>query len=209
MREDPIREALSLRFRTNAEQAGVGLDMKASGERPSPGLFPSVFANVCLSRGRHGLWGMRTAAPDRRGGPSNLDLLSPWARPWGDGRPTATRASRSRQHACSSNLPQPGQPPASKPSQSACAAGRGCPCAGAMHPLSSEVVKACLPGGQRKAFRHNMMALMTVTGAKGSVVNFSQISCLLGQQVLRRGGARRASAGSFRRRQPAPASHLG
>lgn len=31
-REDPIREALSLRFRTNAEQAGVGLDMKASGE---------------------------------------------------------------------------------------------------------------------------------------------------------------------------------
>ncbi len=57
-----------------------------------------------------------------------------------------------------------------------------------MHPLSSEVVKACLPGGQRKAFRHNMMALMTVTGAKGSVVNFSQISCLLGQQVRRKGG---------------------
>lgn len=46
-----------------------------------------------------------------------------------------------------------------------------------MHPLSSEVVKACLPDGQRKPFRHNMMALMTVTGAKGSVVNFSQV-CL-------------------------------
>lgn len=44
-----------------------------------------------------------------------------------------------------------------------------------MHPLSSEVVKACLPDGQRKPFRHNMMALMTVTGAKGSVVNFSQV----------------------------------
>ena len=55
---------------------------------------------------------------------------------------------------------------------------------GAMHPLSSEVVKACLPKGQVKPFRHNMMALMTVTGAKGSVVNFSQISCLLGQQEL-------------------------
>lgn len=49
------------------------------------------------------------------------------------------------------------------------------PHAGAMHPLSSEVVKACLPDGQRKPFRHNMMALMTVTGAKGSVVNFSQV----------------------------------
>ena len=49
------------------------------------------------------------------------------------------------------------------------------PLAGAMHPLSSEVVKACLPDGQRKPFRHNMMALMTVTGAKGSVVNFSQV----------------------------------
>jgi DNA-directed RNA polymerase I subunit RPA1 len=44
-----------------------------------------------------------------------------------------------------------------------------------MHPLGSEVVKVCIPGGQRKAFRHNMMALMTVTGAKGSVVNFSQV----------------------------------
>ncbi|KFM27291.1 DNA-directed RNA polymerase I subunit rpa1 [Auxenochlorella protothecoides] len=54
----------------------------------------------------------------------------------------------------------------------------------AMHPLSSDVVRACLPGGQEKAFRHNMMALMTVTGAKGSLVNFSQISCLLGQQEL-------------------------
>lgn len=53
-----------------------------------------------------------------------------------------------------------------------------------MHPLSSDVVRACLPGGQEKAFRHNMMALMTVTGAKGSLVNFSQISCLLGQQEL-------------------------
>jgi DNA-directed RNA polymerase I subunit RPA1 len=37
------------------------------------------------------------------------------------------------------------------------------------------VVKVCLPGGQARPFRHNQMALMTVTGAKGSVVNFSQV----------------------------------
>ncbi|EFN50512.1 hypothetical protein CHLNCDRAFT_55800, partial [Chlorella variabilis] len=66
---------------------------------------------------------------------------------------------------------------------------------GAMHPLGSEVVKACLPGGQRKPFRHNMMALMTVTGAKGSVVNFSQISCLLGQQELEGRRVPRMSSG--------------
>lgn len=66
---------------------------------------------------------------------------------------------------------------------------------GAMHPLSSEVVKACLPGGQAKVFRHNMMALMTVTGAKGSVVNFSQISCLLGQQELEGRRVPRMSSG--------------
>ncbi len=56
--------------------------------------------------------------------------------------------------------------------------------AGAMHPLSSEVVKACLPDGQRKPFRHNMMALMTVTGAKGSVVNFSQVGAGLADTSL-------------------------
>ncbi|KAI3425875.1 hypothetical protein D9Q98_007848 [Chlorella vulgaris] len=96
VRDGPIRSALSERFRTNAEKAGVGLDMKSSG---------------------------------------------------------------------------------------------------AMHPLSSEVVKVCLPGGQRKPFRHNMMALMTITGAKGSVVNFSQISCLLGQQELEGRRVPRTSSG--------------
>ncbi|PNH12767.1 DNA-directed RNA polymerase I subunit rpa1 [Tetrabaena socialis] len=55
---------------------------------------------------------------------------------------------------------------------------------GAMHALSSEVIKVCLPGGQAKAFPHNCLSLMTITGAKGSLVNFSQISCLLGQQEL-------------------------
>ncbi|EFJ45495.1 hypothetical protein VOLCADRAFT_105949 [Volvox carteri f. nagariensis] len=55
---------------------------------------------------------------------------------------------------------------------------------GAMHALSSEVIKVCLPDGQVKAFPKNCLSLMTITGAKGSLVNFSQISCLLGQQEL-------------------------
>ena len=54
---------------------------------------------------------------------------------------------------------------------------------GALHPLGSEVVKACLPRGQAKPFPDNCLSLMTVTGAKGSSVNFSQISALLGQQA--------------------------
>lgn len=56
---------------------------------------------------------------------------------------------------------------------------------GVMHPLSSEVIKSCLPTGQVKAFPANCLSLMTISGAKGSLVNFSQISCLLGQQVCR------------------------
>jgi len=54
----------------------------------------------------------------------------------------------------------------------------------AMHPLASDVVRACLPRGQRKPFPGNCFSLMTVSGAKGSLVNFSQIACLLGQQEL-------------------------
>ena len=45
-------------------------------------------------------------------------------------------------------------------------------------------LQVCLPKGQIKPFPHNNLSLMTVTGAKGSLVNFSQISCLLGQQEL-------------------------
>lgn len=44
-------------------------------------------------------------------------------------------------------------------------------------------MQICLPNGQVKPFPVNCLSLMTVTGAKGSQVNFSQISCLLGQQV--------------------------
>ena len=54
----------------------------------------------------------------------------------------------------------------------------------ALHPLGSDVVKVCLPDGQCKPFPVNCLSLMTVSGAKGSNVNFSQISALLGQQVL-------------------------
>ncbi|KAF8073189.1 rpa1 [Scenedesmus sp. PABB004] len=66
---------------------------------------------------------------------------------------------------------------------------------GVMHPLASEVIKACIPGGQAKPFPANCMSLMTVSGAKGSTVNFSQIACLLGQQELEGRRVPRTSAG--------------
>ena len=43
---------------------------------------------------------------------------------------------------------------------------------------------ACLPSGQRIALPTNNFEMMTATGAKGSKVNFSQISVMLGQQEL-------------------------
>ncbi|BDD64349.1 hypothetical protein MPDQ_000327 [Monascus purpureus] len=50
--------------------------------------------------------------------------------------------------------------------------------------LSSEITKACLPGGLEKPFPWNQMQSMTISGAKGSSVNANLISCNLGQQVL-------------------------
>lgn len=50
--------------------------------------------------------------------------------------------------------------------------------------VTSSVIEACLPSGQVKSFPKNNLAMMTISGAKGSRVNFSQISCLLGQQEL-------------------------
>ena len=50
--------------------------------------------------------------------------------------------------------------------------------------LTGEVTKACLPVGLRKPFPRNQMQAMTGSGAKGSNVNASLISCNLGQQVL-------------------------
>jgi len=54
----------------------------------------------------------------------------------------------------------------------------------ALNPFTSQIISACLPKGQVKPFPQNCMSLMTLSGAKGSSVNFSQISCLLGQQEL-------------------------
>eukprot|EP00512_Aurantiochytrium_limacinum_P000745 CAMPEP_0171488598 /NCGR_PEP_ID=MMETSP0958-20121227/2288_1 /TAXON_ID=87120 /ORGANISM="Aurantiochytrium limacinum, Strain ATCCMYA-1381" /LENGTH=1959 /DNA_ID=CAMNT_0012021713 /DNA_START=133 /DNA_END=6012 /DNA_ORIENTATION=- len=50
--------------------------------------------------------------------------------------------------------------------------------------ITSEIIKACLPQGQRKPFPANCFSLMVFTGAKGSLVNHSQVSCALGQQAL-------------------------
>jgi len=54
----------------------------------------------------------------------------------------------------------------------------------AQNPFHKRVVDSALPKGQYKPFPENKFALMHTTGAKGSQVNHSQISCLLGQQAL-------------------------
>lgn len=54
----------------------------------------------------------------------------------------------------------------------------------ALNPITSGIIKSCIPNGQLKSFPNNCLSLMTMTGAKGSLVNFSQISSLLGQQEL-------------------------
>jgi len=56
--------------------------------------------------------------------------------------------------------------------------------AGAMHGVASAVVKTCLPDGLTRKFPGNCFALMTNSGAKGSLVNHTQVSCGLGQQAL-------------------------
>ncbi|KAL6409909.1 DNA-directed RNA polymerase I subunit RPA1 [Ilyonectria robusta] len=50
--------------------------------------------------------------------------------------------------------------------------------------ITAAVQKACLPNGLDKPFPRNQMNVMTTSGAKGSRVNASLISCNLGQQVL-------------------------
>ena len=59
---------------------------------------------------------------------------------------------------------------------------------------TSSVIGKILPNGQGRPFPVNNFAMMTVSGAKGSQVNFSQIACLLGQQELE--GRRVASMAS-------------
>ena len=59
--------------------------------------------------------------------------------------------------------------------------------------LASNISKAVLPNGLQKPFPQNCFSLMVSTGAKGSTVNQSLISCALGQQVTcSRGGACRS-----------------
>ncbi|KXS18698.1 beta and beta-prime subunits of DNA dependent RNA-polymerase [Gonapodya prolifera JEL478] len=50
--------------------------------------------------------------------------------------------------------------------------------------VTSKVIGATVPDHLLRQFPHNNMQVMTVAGAKGSGVNVSQISCLLGQQEL-------------------------
>ncbi|KAI8819176.1 uncharacterized protein EV422DRAFT_535387 [Fimicolochytrium jonesii] len=50
--------------------------------------------------------------------------------------------------------------------------------------VTSEIISSTVPDQLLKPFPHNNMQMMTVSGAKGSNVNVSQISCLLGQQEL-------------------------
>lgn len=54
----------------------------------------------------------------------------------------------------------------------------------AMNDVTSSIIDVCLPKGQLRPFPFNNMSLMTMSGAKGSMVNSSQISGLLGQQEL-------------------------
>lgn len=54
----------------------------------------------------------------------------------------------------------------------------------ALNPVASAVTKACFPRGLTRPFLGNCMSQMTTTGAKGGLVNFSQISAMLGQQDL-------------------------
>jgi len=49
---------------------------------------------------------------------------------------------------------------------------------------TSKIVKESIPTGLLKVFPKNNIASMVLTGAKGSLVNMTQISCLLGQQTL-------------------------
>jgi DNA-directed RNA polymerase I subunit RPA1 len=55
---------------------------------------------------------------------------------------------------------------------------------GAMNDATSKVLKQIIPEGLVKRFPKNNLSAMVMTGAKGGVVNQTQISALLGQQSL-------------------------
>lgn len=64
-----------------------------------------------------------------------------------------------------------------------------------LNPLASNIVKICLPDGLAVPFPDNTFSLMVNTGAKGSTVNQSQVSCALGQQSLEGRRVPRMSSG--------------
>ncbi|EED91031.1 DNA directed RNA polymerase i, alpha subunit [Thalassiosira pseudonana CCMP1335] len=64
-----------------------------------------------------------------------------------------------------------------------------------VNPLASDIIKICLPDGLAVPFPENTFGLMTTTGAKGSMVNQSQVSCSLGQQALEGRRVPRMSSG--------------
>lgn len=66
---------------------------------------------------------------------------------------------------------------------------------GQLNPLSSGIVKKCLPSGLAIQFPYNTFSIMTTTGAKGSIVNQSQVTCALGQQALEGRRVPRMSSG--------------
>lgn len=66
---------------------------------------------------------------------------------------------------------------------------------GQLNPLASEIVKTCLPSGLAVPFPYNTFSVMTTTGAKGSIVNQSQVTCALGQQALEGRRVPRLSSG--------------
>lgn len=79
-----------------------------------------------------------------------------------------------------------------------------------VNPLASDIIKVCLPDGLAVPFPENTFGLMTTTGAKGSIVNQSQVSCALGQQALEGRRVPRMSSGrtlpSFAPYDPNPRS---
>lgn len=64
-----------------------------------------------------------------------------------------------------------------------------------LNPLASNIVKVCLPDGLAVPFPENTFGIMCGTGAKGSIVNQSQVSCALGQQALEGRRVPRLSSG--------------
>lgn len=66
---------------------------------------------------------------------------------------------------------------------------------GQLNPLASEIIKKCLPNGLAVPFPRNTFGIMTTTGAKGSIVNQSQVTCALGQQALEGRRVPRMSSG--------------